>query len=642
MDKAVQAYNDFQSTYKGDALGENLPLTMGSMFLDPKINQADKAIDYLEQEYKLYPKSPLVNDALGQEAGALIALQRFDDALSKYQKFLATNPPKEQAAQSELGIAQIYQSTGKLPDAIKQYQKVATTYDGMAAAETAAFYAAGLQVQADTKGSLPLLQAFVKKYPDGKYTPQATMMIGQVQDALGQSADAMATYKDIAAKFSKTDFGPQAFFAQAGMLGKEQKTDEMIGVLKDFIKAYHDSKDLFFAYDTIGQTQVSKGDVSGAIETYTEMATDHASQPKADAALYRVADLQRKQADALGQYLALSPDQRKKWTDEVNASVGTAEKVVQQFPDSDEVGLTLKTLLADQEMLAKAKLKSPEDIDKYFKDFAAKFDSNPAAKSHILFTLATYNYEKDPAKALAQMSEAYKPDLVYAPGDLDLYGQALIEAGKAQQAYDVYQKIGKDFPNPTTVGPTQAPQQIQEAQAMSLFGMGSALAKEGKTKESDDLFTQLKKLYPWSPKVIEANYGIAKSLFEQKKYDDAIRLLIPTVASRNAPAALRAKAFLLIGDIKADQNNVGAAIDNYLKMAFEYSGVTDLAPEGLWKGGQMLEKQAEMLNEQGTPKKSEQIAKAVNAYSTIVSKYPNSQYVKQAQDRLAVLPAAKK
>ena len=49
-DKAVEAYNSFQSKYKGDPLGENLPLALGGAFLGAKPSQPDKAISYFDQE----------------------------------------------------------------------------------------------------------------------------------------------------------------------------------------------------------------------------------------------------------------------------------------------------------------------------------------------------------------------------------------------------------------------------------------------------------------------------------------------------------------------------------------------------------------------------------------------------------------
>ncbi len=123
----------------------------------------------------------------------------------------------------------------------------------------------------------------------------------------------MQTYKDVVAKFPDTDFAPQALFQEAAILGKAGKTDEMVALLQDFIKTYPDNKDIFYAYDTIGQTQVSKGQITDAIATYKEMADLHPDHPMAPAALYRTAEFWRKMADSQGRFLALNEAQRKTW-----------------------------------------------------------------------------------------------------------------------------------------------------------------------------------------------------------------------------------------------------------------------------------------------------------------------------------------
>ena len=639
LDQAVATYNDFQSKYKGDPMGESLPIALGQAFLGATPSQPEKAIPYFKDEMTLYPKSPLVNDALGMEANALIGLQKYDDAFAAYQKFLQTNPPTDQAAQAEQGIALVYQQTGKLPEAIKQYRKVADTYPQSEPAEQCAFYAAGLEISVDMKQALPDLQAFVKKYPDGKFTSQAMYMIGQVQSGMGDTAAATQSFKDVVTKFPKSDAAPQAIFQQASILGTAGKTDDMVKLLQDFIATYPDNKDVYFAYNTIGQAQVKKEDVPAAIATYTEMADKHADNPMAGAALLQTIELWRKQADTQGRYLALNEVQRKEWGKDLAASIAAAERMLDQFPTSDQLGLALKALLVDERMLLAAKQKTPEDIDKYFHDLADKYGKDPSLKSHILFTLATFTYEKDPAKGLAEMAEAYNPALVYAPGDMDLYGQALLDQGKADDAYKIYDKLAKDYPTPAGVQPAQAPTAVQEAQATALFGMGTALDKQGKPEDAGKLYDQLKTTYPWSPKVVEANYGIAKLMIAQNKPDDALKLLVGVVSNRNASATVRAHAMVLIGDIYAAKGNVEQAIDAYLKAAAYYGGVPDAAAEGLFKGSQMLEQQASLLNEQSTPKKSEQIAKAVANYKDIITKYPNSKYVQQAQDRLNALGA---
>ncbi len=637
LDKAEQAYNDFFSTYRSDPIAENLPLVMGSAFLTGSNPQPDKAAQYLSQERQYYPASPLVNEALDQQAAALSAQHHYDEAISTYNQFLAQNPSPAQAADASRGIAMIYQQTGRMQQAVKQYQDTAVKYPGTPAAEQSAFYAAGLETTVNQGQALPMLQAFVAKYPDGQYTSQAMMMIGQVQNSLGNTDAAIQTFKDLAAKFPKSDFAPQAYFQQATILAQADKTDDMVAVLQDFLSRYPDNKDIFYAYDTIGQTQASKGRIPDAIATYSDMVQKHPDNPNTPMALYREAELWHRVADSMGRYQALKPDAQADWEKAVRASIAAAEKLVQDYPNAAQVGVALKMILTDHEMLAGAGKETVDDVEAYFHGLAQKFGDNESAKDRIIFTLATFTFKKDPVMGLAQMGVAYNPQYVYAPQDLDIYGAALLAQGKAGQSYSVYEKIAKDYPVPANMQPSQAPPAIQEAQATALFGMGTALDKEGKPADAGKMFGQLKALYPWSPKLLEATYGMARSLVHQGKLDDASKLLIPIVSSRSAPTSLRADAFLLIGQIQEGKGNITAAIDSYLKTAAYYGSVSDAASEGLWRGGQMLEKQAAGLTEQSNPKKSEQLAKAVNAYKEIGVQYPDSPYYQQSIDRLKAL-----
>ena len=637
MDKAETSYNAFQSAYPRDPLGENLPVVMGAAYLTGSNPQPDKASSYFQKERALYPDSPLVNDALNEQAAALVGMKKYGEAITSYQQFLATKPPPVQAGAAMQGIAAIYQQTGRMADAVKQYQSVADTFPGTALAEQNAFYAAGLETSVNAKQALPMLQAFVQKYPKGQYTPRAFMMIAQVQSATGDQAGALQTYKDVVSKYPTSEMAPQAYFQQVAILEQQNKSDDVVALMQAFINAYPDNKNVFYAYDTIGQTQVTNGKVSDAIATYADMADKHGDNPKAPTALYRTADLWRKMADSLGRYQALSDDQRKAWSTDIHGSITAGENLLNKYPESAPVGLTLKTLLSDQEALLAAGQQTEDGIQNYFHDLAAKFASDPAAHSRIIFTLATYTYQKNPVMGMAQMNVSYNPSLVYAPGDLDLYGRALLGDGKPEKAYQVYTKIAADYPIPAGARPAQAPPATQEAQAMALFGMASALDKEGKSSEAGNYFAQLKANYPWSPKVVEANFGIAKALVKANKMDQAQKLLVSIVGSMTAPTDLRAHAFLLIGQIQEGNGNIPAAIDSYLKTATFYSGVPDAAAEGLWRGGQMLEAQAVPLTEASTPKKSEQIAKAVSSYKDLVTKYPDSPFVQQAQDRLKAL-----
>jgi TolA-binding protein len=413
----------------------------------------------------------------------------------------------------------------------------------------------------------------------------------------------------------------------------------MVAVMKAFIEKYPRSDKVFYAFDTIGQSEVNAGKPLDAIATYAGMAEKYPENPQAPDALLKAAALWLQYARSQGLYTALNESQRAEWNKGISSGVEAAGKLLEKYPGSQSVALALQTLLDAQRLLATAKLKTDAEVEKYFQDLADKFAANPAVKSKVLFTLAVYIYEKDKARALEQMNAAYDPKLVYAPSDIDLYGGALLEGGKLDPAHALFAKLAADYPMPPGVTPDKVSPQVQEAQAIALYGTGKTLQKQGRVAEAGAKFDLLKKLYPWSPKILEANFGIAQSLAQQKKLDDATALLVQIIRAPTATAELRANAMLLGGDIQNEKGNIEAAIDYYIKIATFYQGVPSAAAEGLWKGGQLLEKQAAGLTESSKPAKSAQMAKALKAYKDLSEKYPNAPFVPQALQRIQQLGA---
>jgi outer membrane protein assembly factor BamD (BamD/ComL family) len=235
---------------------------------------------------------------------------------------------------------------------------------------------------------------------------------------------------------------------------------------------------------------------------------------------------------------------------------------------------------------------------------------------------------------------------VYSPTDLDTFGLALLTNKKNDEAAAVFEKLAKDYPVPAGVSPTKASPLVQEAQANALFGKARIAQESGQTAEAGKLFEQLKTLYKWSPKVLEADYGIAQSYKAQGKGDEAIALLGAIIRANTATADLRANSFLLFGDIMLDKKNtatdpkekekfLAASIDNYLKVAQFYGGVPKAASRGLWLGAQLLEEQANASTD--AKFKTAQLAKAKAAYETLVKDYPASEFAQKAQERVAAL-----
>ncbi len=592
-DKAVEKYNAFQAAYKADPMAQDLPLLVGAMFLsdNPKLNDPDKATKYFEEAVKLYPNTKAAGAAVLMQAQAMIQLKRFDEGLKVLNETLAKNPPKEIAVDAEFFRSSVYAQTGKTAEALAGYKKVRETYAGTPQAEQSHFQIGQILSGTDAKAGIGEIQSFVAKFPNSALVPAALFALANAQNTAGQKDAALATFKDLAAKYPKSEPAPYAFFERAKILAANQKFDECLAVMREFIAGYPGNAALYQAYDFIAQIHTSQTKGTEALATYEEFVEKNPKDPNAAEALLKLSTLWKAYAEAQGPYLAIAsnPTKSGEWRKGVEKSTAAAERVLTDYPDSPAVALALNNLLEVQRLQKTVKLKTEADVEKYFQDLAAKFSDKPGTRAKIIFTLAAFTFDKDKAKAVQQMSGAYQPDLKFAPEDIDLYGLALIDAKKLDEAIAVYEKLAKDYALPASGAGSR---DVQEAQAIALAGLGKAMQEKGDKEGGGKKFAELEKLYGWSTKMLEVNYGLALDLHDKKKDDEAMERLRKVAMAQKAPPELRAKSMFLLGKIHEDNRRFAEAIDNYVKISVYYGAIHDVAAEGLWRGGQLLERQA--------------------------------------------------
>jgi TolA-binding protein len=644
VDPAAAGYSEFQAKYKGDAVAENLPFTLGSMYL--RLSKPRDATRYFNESLAIYPKGRLAGPSVIQKATAETSLGNPADALKTFQEYLAQDPAPAFKAIAQAGIAGIYKDTRKWDEAIAAYNAVKTNYPGTPQAVEADYWL-GIcaQQKGDNTTAVPILDAFAKANPKNELAPLALYAKGVALIALGKKDEGIGTLASVAELYPESKPAPFTYFLRAQIRAKEGKSDELITLMRQFVEKYPKNDKVYFAYESIAQTSINAGNTDAGLAAYRAFVERYPESPPAGDAMFKIADLQRSKAEALGRYSALSDKDRSQWNTLVEGSIAASEEAIRKYPESASLALGLQTLLQCQRMLLSADLKKAPDVDTYFQSLADSAPS-PNARSKILFKLANYVSEQDKARALRIMADAYKPEFLYSPQDMDSYGLALLEQKKLDEAAAVFEKLARDYPIPENVTPEQASQFVQEAQAVALFGRARVAQERGQIPEAGQLFQELKKLYPWSPKVLEADYGIAQSLKEQGKLDDAVALLSGLIRAPTATSELRARGMLLGGSIMAEKAKLasdqqqkdeylGAAIDYFSKIAQFYGGVPAAAAEGLWMGGQLLERQANVSND--AKFKAQQLAKAKASYQQLLKEYPNSEFVSKAQERLTAL-----
>ncbi len=628
-DKAVAAHDKFYAKYPGDPIAENLPLVMAGLF------QADpaRADQYLRELAKYYPNSRLREMAMLQQAQVFSQQRKYGEAVRTLDAFLKGNPKREFAAMAELARAAALKDNKDLDGALAGYKKVRDNYKDRPQAEEAGFWVASVDLQKkDYAGAISEGKMFQGRFPDSKLMPNALLVQAQAQGNSGAKDQALATLEDVGKRFADTREAESSFFQRANIYIADKKYDETAKVLTQFVDKYPDSDQAFAAYDRIASVQVQDKQTEAAAATYARFLEKKPESPEAPTALGKLAALWLSAAKGMGAFISLGAPQQEIWKADVAKSIAASERQLEKYPDAPAGALGLENLLQCQQMLAAARVKKPEEVTQYFQALADKYKDKPAARSRILFRLASITALKDPAKALADMRATYDPAVVYSPADIDQYGSALLASDPATAAA-VYEKLAADYPVPAGVAPSQAPQEVQEAQALALYGRAKVTEATDKPAAAKS-YAELLATYPRSSKAPEAQLGIAESLMTEKKWDDALKRLNEAARAPSASQATKARALFLNGVVQEAKGEVGA-LDSYLKVAAFYANAPD-APEGLWKGGQLLEKQAATLADANA--KATQLARARRAYDDLVKRYPNAPWVTQAKERLVALP----
>jgi tetratricopeptide (TPR) repeat protein len=331
-----------------------------------------------------------------------------------------------------------------------------------------------------------------------------------------------------------------------------------------------------------------------AVKTYEDFISKRAENPYVPRAHLALANLWKQRADKLGSYLSMGEADKGKWQGWIDSAIKNAEQGIEKFPESNVVAQLLNVLLEIDTKRMQSGLKKADEVKAYFTGLANKFEGK-TTKPKILFAFANFLADSDKTKKgdwFEIMDDAFKEDLVFSPGDLDRYGNALVDRKKLDKAKAVFDKLAKDYPLGPNQDPSKVTRTIGDAQAVSMAGRARILQTEGKAAEGQKILEELKTLYPWSAKVAEADFGIAAGLFEQKKYEEAVEILTKVSKNNAAPVKLRAQSMMLTAKALEAQQIYDDAINNYIKIASFFEAERDLAAEGLWRGAQLLEGQA--------------------------------------------------
>ncbi|MGF1657329.1 MAG: tetratricopeptide repeat protein [Verrucomicrobiales bacterium] len=623
IDQALAAYQAFQEQYKGDPIAENLPLFMGNMYLEPPNPNPEQAIAFLREAREIYPESQFEEMASLQEARALLGLGRPQESADRFAEIIQeeSNSPAGRLT-ARLGLAQSQEALGELDTALASYAAVRQEHANTPEAEQAHFQTIVVQLnKGDAASAEREARSYLEEYPESTSVPNAEFLLAQSLQSLGRPDDAIAVFKRFPTLYGDSPLTPFTYFQIASIYASQQQNEEMVEPLQTFVDTYPEHPQLFLGYDSLGTTLFQLGRLEEAVAAYEGFAEVRPTDAETPAALMKAMEYLQIQAESLGRYMALNEEERAVWTSSTEHSERLGERIVREFGESPQTPAALQGLLAIQSNKVQAELIPREGIAEYFRALAESVAETPSTQSKVLFTLAAYLAPSQREEALAIMSSAYNPELIFSPPDLELYGLLLIEEDNLDDARGIFEKLATDYPLPADLEPQQAPPDVQAAQSGYLFGLGRLAQAQDDPAAASSFFSRLQTMFPGSPKALEADIGIAEGLIADQNYEEVLTRVSPIIASPFAPGRVRAMAYLLGGHAHRGLGDAQTAVSFYDGAVDFFPEIEDVAAESLLEAGKLLQQLGD-------------VAQARIRYEKIVSDYSAMPEVEEARARL--------
>lgn len=85
----------------------------------------------------------------------------------------------------------------------------------------------------------------------------------------------------IAENFPQSQPAPFTYFQRAQLAGAAQESDEVVRLMTEFAEKYPADDKVFFAFDSIGQTETNRGNLGAAVAAYQGFIGKYSADPKA-------------------------------------------------------------------------------------------------------------------------------------------------------------------------------------------------------------------------------------------------------------------------------------------------------------------------------------------------------------------------
>lgn len=604
-DDAEKLFTDFKSKNPNDPMSEAINFYIGRALMqqaaDPKTGTIDKdkvqqAIDRFNTNLTEFPSTRVAPEIIKLIGQCYQMLGQPEKAVEIYNKFIddvksgKVKVAPEAFEDAQRLMAEALFNLKKYDDAVKIMGELRTSAKTPEIQESAYFrYAFFLQKMDKKEEAAKAIDEFVAKYPTSQNASKAFYTRAQILYAMtkGDAAKvepAVQAFKDVYTKYPDDKVAMLSYDAVWKIYRTAKLFDKMKEAQDLFLEKFpfapetvdilvNRAKEILTKPDKAPETETDRIALEDkAIEAYTKALDVYSQATKttgvivstqlkesAASAQLAIGDIHARRERAMGAYISMTDDDKKKWEDESNKALEGYKSAVRLAPATNSSATALSKMNdVIKEQLGFQKI----DLDKGLEIFISLASEpgivqNLAAKNQIRISSAALPYDLGMKERSTKIYEdVFKNADATTPikwEDLDRYGSILIDLKKYDEALKIYLRLKDDF------GKYKAADGTMKDNPHVLATVSSGLAiiyiNLGKTAEAEPYFKDLEKNYQWSPKYVEAMLFQAEGLYKAKKIDEALKKLVDVTEFPKSAKDVQARALFRLGEILLEQTD---------------------------------------------------------------------------------------
>jgi TolA-binding protein len=540
----------------------------------------------------------------GQAAFTLATAQlekgRAAESLATVDELLKRSPQSPMAAALLFQSAEAALKLGKADEARARYLKASEADPTDPWADDALFQAARLALEgSDHDTARRLASSFPARFPASPLRAEARLIEGRAALSSGKPKEAI---KILTAGLAQDKPGPETAQAERYYLGLAYRADGQVAKEAEVFAALARTPAAALAANAqymLGQRHIQEGRFADAIPPLEKYLADKPDGDVADYAwaLLAQARLELGQPDAAEKALAqlaarfprskaLAPTRLRLAEAAVAAKQhDRAAALFTQVAQGDDPALTARSLSGLGWALLEAG--KPAEAATAFANLLSTAPNDPQAPDAALGrgrALELAGKSNDALAAYASVSATY-PRTSQADNAALARARLLVETKQSAEAAEAFAQYVAAHSDPGQPQPAGVP-----GLDTVLSDWAWALFDAGKTDQADEVFARLLKQFPRSPNAANARFNLGESAFQARHYDDAIALLTPlTAPDVEAPPDLIQSALFRLGRAQTERKDWAAAARTFDRLLTEYPQTRYRREARFWRAEVALE-----------------------------------------------------